>query len=241
MLTDKQQENLQILRDMPDIFIPSRFTYWCHSTMYKPEADWVGVRDKRNWKEIPTDFFATTREMSFVTKVQRLQTAVDFNREPDVTYANTENSLPFQIRIVQPKRTCLKDLKESGKITEEDYKKKMWNNNGLGDYRHPKLPSRTNIYIFGSTEKDEISGQKIDIVYGVAEEDIDLFMEEIKQEYIANCEIDSNYKIVDRKVYEEDKPTIILKSENEQRLTDKSPTERAEYKIEYENFVRQKG
>lgn len=240
MLTEKQQKNLEFLREMPDIFIPSKFTYWCHSTMYKPEADWANIRDKRNWKEIPTDFFSLSKDMSFVTKVQRLQSAIDFNRTPDITYANTENSLPFQIRIVQPRRIALKDMKEQGDISEEQYKKMMWNNNGLGDYRHPKLPRGTNIYLFGSTIKDEMSGQKIDIVYGVAEEDINLFVAEIMKEYSAECQEDANYKIVDRQVIEEEKPTVILKSEDESRLKDSS-TRKAGYKIEYENSIRQKG
>ena len=240
MLSEKQQKNLQFLRDMPDIFIPSEFTYWCHSTMYKPEKDWCSIRDKRNWTEIPTESFSINKDMSFVTKVQRLQTAVDFNKTPDITYANTENSLPFQIRIVQPRRISLKKLKEDGFISEDEFKKKMWNNNGLGDYRHPKLPKGTKIYIFGSTEKDEISGQKIDIVYGIAEEDIDIFVAKMLREYSSSCQEDANYCVVDGRVEEQNKPTIILKSENRSRLKDLSETEKAEYKIEYENSVRQK-
>ena len=51
---------------------------------------------------------------------------------------------------------------------------------------------------------------------------------------------DANYCVVDGRVEEKNKPTIILKSKNRSRLKDLSETEKAEYKIEYENSVRQK-
>jgi len=234
MITDKQQKNLQFLRDMPDIFIPSRFTYWCHNTMYKPECDWVGHNDKRNWTEIPTDFFVIKKDMSFVTKVQRLQASVDYGKSPSTSYANTKNSLPFQIRVVQPRRTALKSFVEDGLFSQDEFKTRMWNNNGLGDYRHPKLPRKTKIYIIGSATKDEVSGEKIDIVYGVAEEDIDILVAELMKEYKTDCQEDANYCVESGTVFEFDKPTIILKNQDETRLKD-TLTQLAGYKKDYED------
>ena len=239
MLTEKQERNLQILRDMPEIFIPSDFTYWCHNTMYKPEKDWAGPSDRRNWTEIPTDEITIKGEMSFVTKVQRIQSAVDFGSKPSTRYANTENSLPFQIRVIHPKRNCLKKMKDDGLITEDDFKKKIRQCDGLGDYRHPKLPSKTKIYIIGSTTKDEISGEKIDIVYGVPEEDIELLTKQVLKDYTTNCKEDANYSIEDNYVSEAYRPTVIAKNEDRSRLFD-SATRQAGYKTEYENMVKHK-
>ncbi len=240
MLTESQEKKLQFLRNMPEIFIPSNFTYWCHNTMYKPQSDWKVLGDKKNWIEIPIDEIVLKSDMSFVTKVQRIQTAVDYGNAPSMRYANTANSLPFQIRVVQPKRNKLKLLKEEGIISEEEFRKKLRCADGLGDFRHPKLPAKTKIYIFGSAIKDEISGAKIDIVYGVAEEDIGLFVSEIMKEYTPQCQEDANYSVVDRRAMEADKPTVILKNEDKSRLRDAENGVKAGYKTEYKNFIRQK-
>ena len=61
MLSEKQLEDLKYLRSLDRIIIPSEFTYWCHSTMYKPASDCVTLSDKRCWNEIPTDNFTIKR------------------------------------------------------------------------------------------------------------------------------------------------------------------------------------
>ena len=112
-LSEKQLEDLKYLRSLDRIIIPSEFTYWCHSTMYKPASDCVTTSDRRCWNEIPTDNFTVRGEMSFVTRTQRVDTALDYGNKPMTTYANTSGSLPFQIRVLQPKHDAVKVLYES--------------------------------------------------------------------------------------------------------------------------------
>ena len=94
-LTSKQQEDLEYLRTLENIVIPSEYTHWCHSTMYKPKEDYTSYSDSRCWNGIPTDRFIIRNEMSFVTRVQRINTGLDYGNQPSLVCANTANSLSF--------------------------------------------------------------------------------------------------------------------------------------------------
>lgn len=83
-LTEKQKEDLKYLRNLDRIIIPKEFTYWCHNTMYKPKEDCLTESDKRCWNDIPTDSFILKKEMSFVTRVQRVDSALDYDNLPSV-------------------------------------------------------------------------------------------------------------------------------------------------------------
>jgi hypothetical protein len=133
-LTDKQKQDLDYIRNLDKIVIPKEYTYWCHSTMYKPINDCLTTADKRCWNDIPTDKFITKKEMSFVTRTQRINSSLDYGNQPALTYANTSNSLPFQIRVLQPKHKYILSLYEDEKIQ----KRHFFEERGLGDGRHPK-------------------------------------------------------------------------------------------------------
>lgn len=216
-LSEKQIEDLKYLRNLDRIIIPSQFTYWCHSTMYKPKADCKTTSDKRCWNEIPTEKFTIKGEMSFVDRIQRINSALDFGTQPTITYANTAHSVPFQIRILQPKHAFIKSLYTN----EIDQKRHYFFERGLGDGRHPKLPGNTEIYIINFSEKDDVSDTKIDIVYGVTKEDISLIADLIRRIFKENdISYNTNIKIIDNKAYEDNVPTILEKSKNRSRFFD---------------------
>ena len=216
-LSEKQLEDLKYLRSLDRIIIPKEFTYWCHSTMYKPASDCVTTSDKRCWNEIPTDNFTMRREMSFVTRTQRVNTALDYGNKPATTYANTADSFPFQIRVLQPKHEFVKELYPS----EEDVRRHYFCERGLGDGRHPKLPSKTEVYIISFAQTDDVSDGEIDIVYGVTKEDISIIADLVRKlEKENNINYNTNLRVVDNRAYEGNVPTVIKRSTDRGRFFD---------------------
>ena len=67
---------------------------------------------------------------------------------------------------------------------------------GYGDGRHPKLKYGEKIIIIGNSLTDEVSGKQVDIFYGVREQDIDLYYNEviktIKEGYVNDSSIDTS-------------------------------------------------
>ena len=245
-LTREQEEDLKFLRSLKKIIIPKEFTYWCHSTMYKPVEDCVSRSDDRCWNEIPTNMFTTKKEMSFVTRMQRVKSALDHGNKPAVTYANTADSFPFQIRVLQARNDKIKVVYSN----PEDAKRHFYWDRGLGDGRHPKLPSKTDVYIISFAQKDDVSNQYIDIVYGVVKEDISLIAKLIREQVKdINPEICVDYDVVSGYPMEKDRALIIERTNDRSRFFDtniigKSKeivlVEPAGYKQDYQKMKQQK-
>lgn len=164
---------LTYLRNLDTIVIPEEFTYWVHNTLY-------GRNEKRfdkMWEALPTNFFTVRREMSFVERDDRVRAAFDYGgvEKAANSYAVNKRGKNFQIRVLMPKMNLTpKQMQDLG-ITEEEKRVNNLEYRGLGDNRHPKLKKDEKIYIFASSEIDEISGQKIDILYGIREQDLERY------------------------------------------------------------------
>lgn len=223
-LTEKEKEDLKFLRGLDRIIIPKEFTYWCHSTMYKPLEDCHTQSDKRCWNQIPTSNFTIKKEMSFVGRVQRVNDALDYGSLPTITYANTVASLPFQIRVLQPKHEYVESLYKDVTVQRQHY----FAERGLGDGRHPKLPGNTKLYVFSFAQKDDVSDQSIDIVYCVDKKDISLIAGLVKNTIReGNVSYNRNIRITNNRAFENDVPTIIERSANQSRFFDMKIVDKA--------------
>ena len=155
--------------------------------------------------------------MSFVSRTQRINTALDYGNEVSTSYANTANSHPFQIRVLQPKHEFITTLYDDLTKQREHY---FWER-GLGDGRHPKLPGKKKLYVFNFAEKDDVSDQTIDIVYCICEEDISLIADKVRTlTEKRNPPINTNIVIEDNRAYERNVPTVIERSFNKARFFD---------------------
>ena len=168
-----KEDALKYLRKCSFIIMPSLYTYWCHSSLYSP----YGKSNGKLWSFLPTDVVEVKKELSMLSRTQRFKYTVehqDLKHAP--TYYKVDNNQSpmkyFQLKVVMPKNNLTTDEKKSlGKDDQYflDYARAY---SGLGDGRHPKLPNKTKIYLFGYMKKDEMSGKPIDTVWGVREEDL---------------------------------------------------------------------
>lgn len=179
----KTEENaLQYLRQCNCIILPSLYTYWCHSSIYNTS----GGANGKIWNELPTDCVKVKGEMSMLSRAQRLKYTIEHQ---DLGHAPTyykvlddKSSKYFQLKVVVPKPNLSDDEKRSLGKNEKyfvDYSRAY---SGLGDGRHPKLPNKTKIYIFGYMQKDEVSGKPVDTVWGVREEDLINYANAVQRE-----------------------------------------------------------
>ena len=239
-LTPKQQEDLAYLRGLDKIVLPDQYNYWVHNTLYIPAEDQDTLGKKKCWTEIPTDRFEVKGEMSFVERRKRIQEAAEYGRTPSNKYKSIDGGFPFQIRVVRPKRECIKEIFPD----EESQKRYTRAADGLGDFRHPKLPGKTELVVIGFATNDEISGELIDIVYCVTVEDLPLIALKTKKILANDPKIALNTNIAMDGVYAKEArvPTVLPKSKNLQRwvdmkvsLTKDGPTTTmlAGYKTEY--------
>ena len=174
--------NIEFLRNLPNIVLPSDFTYFNHCTGYIPSSikDMM-VKGKyvNGWNEIPTEGFTVRGEMSFVERKGRIDSCLDYRKplsEASIIYTLSDYCKPFMIRVIMPRRSVIQDSSKS-----EEYRKDLMRiYGGLGDGRHEKLPNKTNLVVIGSSQVDEISGKKVDIIYCVRDIDLDWYTEEVK-------------------------------------------------------------
>lgn len=174
MLTNEQEKSLNFLRGLDKIIIPRNWTYWNHDTMFKP-AEFKQAKnalDARCWDSIPTDRFVTNQVMSFRNRTERIKQCLDNHGAISVGYSPTSDSLLFQIRVLQPKETKIKELFNSD---QEIKTRKSWYCGipGTGNSGHPKLPVNEEVCVFASANYDEVSGEKIDVVYCVLARDVE--------------------------------------------------------------------
>lgn len=164
---------LEYLRLLDKVVIPEEFTYFVHNTLQGKNKESYD----RMWEEMPTDSFTVKREMSFVERDSRVREALDYGGviRAANSYRVSPNGRAFQIRVLMPKQRLTKEQEEELKITPEEKKLLDMEYRGLGDNRHPKLKNGEKVYIFASSKQDEISGQNIDILYGIREQDIERY------------------------------------------------------------------
>lgn len=198
------QEKINFLRNLDGIIIPYDFTYLHHSTSYIPKDlknRTVNKGNIKNWTILPYNEFVIRKEMSFVTRDNRIEEVIT-QKKPlttaNIIYNLPDYSKPFCIRIIIPKINAVIENKIS---VSNEYKKELQKiYNGYGENRYPKLKGGEKIILIGSSTKDEISGKTIDIFYAIREFDIDLYIksiaETIKSGYIENSEV--NLQIFDK-------------------------------------------
>ncbi len=175
--------NVEFLRGLPNIIIPSDFTYFNHCTGYIPDSVkemMVNGKYIRVWGSIPLDSFTVNGEMSFVERKGRIDSCLDYRKplsEASIIYVLPDYCKPFMIRAIMPRRAVIQDRSKS-----EEYRNDLRRiYSGLGDGRHEKLPHKTNLLVIGSSQEDEISGKKVDIIYCVRDIDLDWYTEEVKE------------------------------------------------------------
>lgn len=164
---------LEYLRKLDRIIIPEEFTYFVHNTQFGKNEK----KSDRMWEKIPTDSFTINKEMSFVERDARVREAFDYGgvKSASTFYRVNPRGKNFQIRILIPKQHLSKEKQAELGITPEEQELLDKEYRGLGDNRHPKLKNGEKIYIFASSTVDEISGKKIDILYGIREQDIERY------------------------------------------------------------------
>lgn len=216
-LTPEQQADIEYLRSQKFIVIPSQFSYWVHNTIYVPAQNQTTVQTKGAWTEIPTEGFTTKNQMSFVTRKQRVRSALDYNTKPATTYKTIEGAFPFQIRVIKPKRECFNDLFTDLK-TKIQYAREE---DGLGNDRHPKLPKDRQLVVIGFSCEDECSNVPIDIVYCVDVNDLSLLVPKVKEiPWHIRMTKNKNITISGKTFSEEVVPTVLHKAEDLSRWKD---------------------
>lgn len=177
-----EESALQYLRQCDLIIIPSLYTYWCHCSLYSPSGQNVG----KLWNSLPIDVVEVRHEMSFKTREQRFEQTIihqDLKCAPtDYAIDTTQTLKNFQLKVVIPKPMLTENEKRLLDKDEQYFSDYNYAYRGLGDGRHPKLPNKTKIYIFGYTQNDEMSGKPIDTVWGVREKDLLNYANSVRRE-----------------------------------------------------------
>ena len=167
---------IEFLKGLDGIIMPVDFTYLNHCTSY------ILPQNKNNpkiWQELPTEGFTLYKEMSFTERDARIISALEFggvDKAPIKYGIPSLPHLPFIIRVIIPK------LHNNLNLPESKQKELELIYSGYGDNRHPKLSSGTNIYMFACSTVDEVSGKKVDILYGARSQDIIMYANKVYDE-----------------------------------------------------------
>ena len=183
--------NLEFLRSLDKVVLPRECTYFSHCTYYIPidiKNKMVNGKYVKGWNEVPLDGFIINREMSFVERKGIIDSCLDYRKplsDASIIYTLGDFCKPFMIKVIMPRRDAIND-----KNMSEEYRSELSKiYSGYGDGRHEKLPGKTNLLVFGSTQLDEISGKKVDIIYCIREQDLDWYTSLVKEELkIGNLE-----------------------------------------------------
>ena len=172
-----KEEALAYLQSIDRIVFPVQYTYFNHCTCYTP-PHLKTSNNKKSWSELPIPGFTIRREMSFKERDERIAEALDYGSvtHAGISYAMAPNSIPFIIRVVIPK------LNSGLNLSPEYQRRLQYEYRGLGDGRHAKLGHGEKIYTFASTKQDEVSGQAIDIFYGIREQDLIMYANTVYEE-----------------------------------------------------------
>ena len=176
-------DNLQYLKSLDKIVLPMEFTYFNHCTFYLPDEikqKMVNQKFIKGWTSIPIDGFTIGKEMSFQERTLRVRHCLDYGKplsQTSIFYAKIDYTIPFMIRVIMPKKSII-----THENFEQPYMKELYKiYSGLGDGRHEKLPSKTKLLTFASSQVDEISGKKVDIIYCVREIDLDWYASLVRE------------------------------------------------------------
>ena len=174
MLTDEQKEDLNYLRRLKGVVIPPQYTFWLHHTSVNT-PDKMG-KYERCWTEIPTKEFVVRGEMSFVEAENWLREMVWHNKEePNYRYCCSKNAMPFRIIAIQPRHKYLEKI-----CTGDELKRRFYEEDGLGDFRHPKIAGRTHLFVFACKSKGK-KVSEVDTIYVVREADLHQYVADIKE------------------------------------------------------------
>ena len=176
-------EALQYLQSIDQIIMPPQFTYFNHCTSFQAEALQKNKLFQKSWTQIPIDGFVIKKEMSFTERNQRIDEALGYGgkEKAGIQYAMPNGAKAFIIRVIMPKKNLSPEDKEKIGIDEVYNRTLQQEYMGLGDGRHPKLRHGEHILMFASSTIDEVSGQKIDILYGVREQDVIRYATAVKE------------------------------------------------------------
>lgn len=162
------------LSQLDSVIVPKEYTYFVHWAGF--DLPLVASQKKFNkaWTELPINQFIVKREMSFVTKKDRVLEALHYGglKYASSSYAKAQTSKPFQIRVIMPNwRLSPDDIKRLN-MSLEDINLLNREYSGLGDHRHPKLQGKEIIEIFATSTVDEVSKTETDIFYGIRRQDL---------------------------------------------------------------------
>jgi len=180
-----EQEALEYLMQCRKIIVPSKFTYWCHSSQLQSNPNATqNPKLSKLWSELPTNGFTVRNEMSFLSRKDRLEYARRYQSLSSVptSYTEVAGQEGFQIKVMMPRMNLTKeDFQSLGK--DNEYQKNLsYQYRGLGDGRHPKLPNKSEVHMFGFMDHDEMSGKPIKTMIGVRGEDLIAYATEVKKE-----------------------------------------------------------
>lgn len=200
---------LLYLRNLEKIIFPKEFTYFNHCTYYIPDSikqRMVNGKYITGWSSIPIDKLTIRREMSFVERKSRIDSCLCYGNKlskTSIIYNLADYAKPFIIRVIMPKRSFITKDNINDPYIKDLYK--IYS--GLGDGRHEKLPSKTNLLPFASSQVDEMSGKKIDIIYCIREIDLNWYASLVKEtlefrkpkEFVLpdNVDRNSNFEFLD--------------------------------------------
>lgn len=176
-------DSLHYLRGLDKIVLPSEFTYFNHCTNYLPseiKQKMINGKYVNGWDFVPIDTFVIKREMSFVERTERVSNCLHYQKplsEVPIIYKLNEYAKPFIIRVVMPKKSIITKDNFNDPYIQELHKIYL----GLGDGRHEKLPNDTKLLVFATSQVDEISGKKVDIIYCVREIDLKWYASLVKE------------------------------------------------------------
>lgn len=187
-LNELELEALSIIKNLKEVIIPQEFTYLNHSSSVMMAEEKERTGNRQSWTYIPIDSFTIKKDMSFITREQRLKYVAEKYGNPlaaPISYTpNRDISLPFEIKVLFPQRNLTKAERDKLGIDDKGFQKLIWSHDGLGDYRHPKLSNKTEVIIFGSSQIDDITGTDIDVVYGVPKEFLIVYAQRVSEEYL---------------------------------------------------------
>ena len=180
-----KEQALEYLKKCSKIVVPSKFTYWCHSSQVVTDKNASNSPKMTHlWQQIPTNGFTVKKEMSMLAVRDRLQYvahANSFDAAP-ISYTTVPGQQGFQIKVMMPKNNLSKEEFEQLGKDQKYVQKLSYEHRGLGDGRHPKLSGNTLVHMFGIMDYDEMSKKPVQTVIGVRDEDLICYANEVQKE-----------------------------------------------------------
>lgn len=169
-----KQESLDYLKNQDCVIIPENYTYWVHNTSFNlPE--YKSKYDK-SWEAIPTKEFTVGKDMKCEAAYDIIMDMVHHKRQkPTSRFIIPARAMPFRIIIVQPRHSHLKDI-----CSKDDLKLRYAEEDGLGEFRQPKVVEGTKFVVFACKNRDTKENEP-DTIYAVREQDLDDYVSELKR------------------------------------------------------------